>query len=259
MIVRSESAGPADESTGLLDINLQTLPPAQAARYLDLVPFDTFLTYVFAVLLNRAVDPVGRRHYRALAKAGTSRNGVVRDLLASGEFTRRYGSRQRAVQPVDDFINQTYQDVLGRWPDADGLATYRRIAGQWRGRGRVTANIIGSAEALRRGGGRMGRIASLQAYAGKARAFRLPLLGRWLRRRDAVRIRLDRIELGQQALRQELAALAERIEAGGAARHGGEAAIAPLDPSAAADPAAVDDWTYRSALRRARRLAMVGG
>lgn len=259
MIARSDSAGPTVESASLLDVNLQVLLPAQAARYLDLVPFDTFLTYVFAVLLNRAVDPVGRQHYRALAAAGTSRHGVVRDLLASGEFTRRYGSRQRAAQPVDDFINQTYQDVLGRWPDADGLATYRRIAARWRGRQRVTANIIGSGEALRRGGGRLGRIASLQAYVGKARAFRLPLLGRWLRRRNAVRIRLDRIELGQLALRHELAALAERIEAGGVARYDGEAAIAPLDPSAAADPAAVDDWTYRSALRRARRLAMVGG
>jgi hypothetical protein len=255
MIAQSDVVVTRPAAARLIDVNLHALPADEAARLLDAAPFDRFLDYAFTVLLNRAADPVGQRHYRALADGGKSRRAIVRDLLRSAEFTHRYGPRQRAAQPLDDFINQVYQDVLGRWPDADGLATYRRIGARYGGRGRVIANILQSAEGQRRGGGRLGRIASLQAFARYERLLRLPVLGAWLRRRDAARVRLERIELGQQALATQLARL--QLQAG-TASHAGEAALPPLDPAALADPAAVDAWAYRAALRRARRSAMLG-
>ena len=255
MIAQSDVTVTGPGAARLIDVNLHALPVDEAARLLDVVPFDQFLDYAFTVLLNRAVDPVGQRHYRALADGGKSRRAIVHDLLRSDEFTRRYGTRQRASQPLDDFINQVYQDVLGRWPDTDGLNTYRRIAARRGDRRRVIANVLQSAEGHRRGGGRLGRIASLQAFAHHERLLRLPLLGGWLRRNDAARIRLERLELGQKALATQLAQL--QLQAG-ATSHADEVALPPLDAAALADPAAVDEWTYRSALRRARRNAMLG-
>lgn len=258
MIAHSEFADQGAALTSLINIELHALPADEAARLLEVVPFERFLDYAFAVLLNRSVDPIGKRHYRALADGGKSRRAIVGDLLKSEEFIARYGARQQAAQPLDDFVNQVYQDVLGRWADAEGLNTYRIVAARRGGRRRVIANVLLSPEAQRRGGGRYGRITSLRVFARRELLLRLPLVGRWLRSRDEAEIRLERIELGQQELARRLGALQMQDKTLASADIAGDGAIAPLDADGRADQAVLDDWTYRTALRRARHDAMLG-
>lgn len=189
MINRSDEGAARD-----LSLDLWNVSPGGVGGLLDAVSVDSFLAYVFSVLLHREPDPSGSAHYRQRIMAGHSRQSVVRDLLASGEFVERYGALQRRQQPIENFINQIYQDVLGRWPDEAGMQTYVRIGNKWRGREKVERNILNSAEALQSGGGRLARVRGLQAYARQARTLRIPFIGERLRRHNEVVARLARIE-----------------------------------------------------------------
>lgn len=75
----------------------------------------------FREVLNRAPDPEGLRTYRdRLMYEGWSERDVVEQLQRSREA--------RAVD-ADEAITRAYREVLGRDPDANGLAHYRA---KWR-------------------------------------------------------------------------------------------------------------------------------
>jgi hypothetical protein len=73
----------------------------------------------YRAVLDREVDPVGRRSYtqRIVEQGWTA--AMVEDALRASEEYR--GAR------VDRFIHSAYQDVLRREADAAGLAHYRRL------------------------------------------------------------------------------------------------------------------------------------
>lgn len=72
-------------------------------------------------VLNRPADPEGLRTYRdRLMHEGWSERQVIEQLQRSGEA--------RSVN-ADEAIRRAYQEVLGRDPDASGLAHYRA---KWR-------------------------------------------------------------------------------------------------------------------------------
>ena len=285
MITRSDQGAARD-----LNLDLWNVHPAGVGGLLDAVSVDSFLAYAFSVLLHREPDPSGSAHYRQRIMAGHSRQSVVRDLLASGEFGERYGAQQRRQQPLEDFINQIYQDVLGRWPDEAGMQTYVRIGSKWRGREKVERNILNSAEALQSGGGRLARVRGLQAYARQARTLRIPFIGERLRRHNEIVARLARIEhrLATQPAAsslQQLLAAQVHVPAAPAPVHpvmSPQSASSDAAPVAAAEPAPApaavlrearidtldaatatklekDGWVFRVAVRDARRTASTAG
>lgn len=225
-----------------LDLDLWKIQLAEVGGLLEAVSIDSFLAYVFSVLLQREPDASGSDHYRRRIQQGHSRQSVVRDLLASGEFTERYGKSQRRRQPIDEFINQTYQDVLGRWPDEDGMQTYVRIGRKWRGRDKVERNILNSAEAMQSGGGRLARIRALQNYARQARTLRLPIIGTRLRRHNEIIARLARVEW-LLAMRPEPEVLhptaLQQLLASASQGHGQPRPVEPVMSLAPVQPASV--------------------
>jgi hypothetical protein len=193
------------------DIDLHRCPANQVSVLLDLVRFDRFLDYVYATLLKRKPDREGQVHYRELVRKGMTRTAIVRCLLRSREF--RVSSTEAVGLTVDEFVNRAYMDILGRWPDQNGLDTYRRMASKLKGRRRVLANLEASSEAVRRGGGRRARIKVLRSYAMTGWATRLLSVERWFASRRRLRQRLDRIALNQHLLAQQVASLREEVEA----------------------------------------------
>ncbi len=90
--------------------------PMYDPRTVDLV-----IQRAFRDVLGRAADPEGLRHYRQkLLREGWSERAMIVDLQRSREA--------RAVN-ADEAIRLAYREVLGRDPDAKGLAHYRA---KWR-------------------------------------------------------------------------------------------------------------------------------
>jgi hypothetical protein len=190
-------------------IDLRRYPVEQVGAFLDLVSFDSFLDYVYSVLLRRGPDRDGSRHYLALSRKGMARSTIVRRLLRSSEF--RLSSIDVPGLREDEFVSRVYQEILGRWPDQEGLDTYRRIATRRNGRKKVIANLLASDEALRKGGGRLARIESLRTYAAAGWPTRLPLLGRWFDGRRKRRQRFDRLALMQSLLAAQITQLRDEF------------------------------------------------
>ena len=167
-----------------IEIDLRRCPADQLGVWLEFVRFDCFLDYVYLTLLKRKPDREGQVHYRDLVRKGITRPAIVRRLLRSSEF--RVASVEAVGLTVDEFVNRAYRDILGRWPDQDGLDTYRRIASKLNGRRRVLADLRASGEAVRKGGGRLARIEILRRYAMAGWTAGLPVLGKWFARRNQI-------------------------------------------------------------------------
>lgn len=193
------------------NIELRDLPEDQVRPLLDIVSFNKFLEYTYLVLLKRKPDRAGRIHYNALVDSGLPRAAVVKQLLRSFEY--RSTSIEASGLSIDDFVNRVYQDVLGRWPDQNGLETYRRTARRLNGRRKIVAALRKSDEAIRKGGGRLARISGLRAYARAGWPLRLAVIGPWFAQGRARRQRLDRIELSQRYLAREVATLRQELNA----------------------------------------------
>lgn len=237
------------------DIDLRRCPADQIGILLDLVRFDRFLEYVYVVLLKRDPDREGLAHYRQLARGGVSRRVIVQRLLRSREY--RHSSIEAPGLPVDDFVNRVYQDILGRWPDEEGLATYRRIASKRNGRRKVVANLQVSGEAVRKSGGRLARIEALRAYARTGWSTRLPIAGRWFSRQRRIRQRFDQIALNQHLLAQQVANLREEMASLGAAEPFGF--ISEVQDGGETKGGERGDKIFENALIRARREKRIPG
>ena len=104
-----------------------------------------------------AVGPVGRLYRAYFLRApddqgltywtntGLPLEAVSEQFAASQEFRNRYG-------PLDDraFIVTAYRNVLGRDPDAGGLAHWLGVLGRGTGRGAVMLGFTNSPEFIRR-------------------------------------------------------------------------------------------------------------
>jgi hypothetical protein len=88
-------------------------PPRYTARAAEVI-----IQRAYQNVLVRPADPSGLRHYREkLMREGWGEQQVVEDLQRSAEA--------KAVKP-DEAIARAYREVLGREPDASGLANYRK-------------------------------------------------------------------------------------------------------------------------------------
>lgn len=186
------------------------LAPPSAAACLDLISHETFVRYAVRVLTGR--QPDSAELSVRVRSGGTQANladlaeraVLIGHLLASEEFQATHGRQALARLSAEDFIAKAYQDWLGRWPDADGLATYLRMERKLFGRRRVIAAISQSAEARKSGGGKAARIASLRQFRWRWLVARLPLIGPILVSQRLVDIRIRRIELAIQSMALKL-------------------------------------------------------
>ena len=260
----------------VLDIDLALVPANDASRFLDVVTDDAFLAYIFDVLLERAPDASGLRHYRLRLALGHDRRSVVVDLLASGEYRERAGLAGALADDHEAFVNRVYLDVLGRWPDPDGMATYARIAGKRRGRAKVLRDILRSPEAIRRGGGRHARIEGLAHYVRWAGVLRLAAFRTIWRRVSQARRQFARIELmllcqvGHIGQRPPWPAHIDQIDASAAPLHVvpevvqhqlaviDDPQIEQIDAETA-KKLEVDGFVFKVATRDARRKASIKG
>lgn len=187
---------------------LKKCPPGSLAPRLELVDFNGFLDFVYVTLLGRLPDPDGRKHYQALHASGLARSSIVRRLLRSKEHR---ASLPEASGSHEDFVRKAYQDVLGRWPDSEGHFTYCKMAVRWRGRRRVLMSLLKSGEALRKNDNRYGRILALRKYASRHRLERMPYFGRFLSIRHRGALRLDRIEIMNDAMVRQIKILRRKV------------------------------------------------
>lgn len=194
-----------------VDLDLRRCTASQAAALLDIVQLDRFLDYIYTTLLRRDPDREGRLHYRKLVREGLTRPAIVQRLLRSREY--KASSVEAAGLSAEEFVRRAYKDILGRSPDQDGLATYRRIAARRNGHRKVLSNLSASGEAVRKNGGRLARIEALRRYAAESWPTRLPGVGRWFAERRRLRQRIDRMALNQHLLAQEISSLRNEIGA----------------------------------------------
>ncbi len=95
-------------------------PPPVVVR-IDPRAVDAAIHRAFREVLNRSADPVGLRTYRdRIINQGWTEEQVIRHLQRSDEA--------RGIDATAA-ITRIYREVLGRDPDANGLAHYR---GKWR-------------------------------------------------------------------------------------------------------------------------------
>lgn len=115
--VRYETAPPPPQTVYVVPTPV-TPPPRP--RF-DPRAVDMLIHRAYRDVLNRAPDPEGLRLYRhRLINEGWSERDVIQHLQRSREA--------RAVS-ADEAIRRAYEEVLGREPDARGLAHYRS---KWR-------------------------------------------------------------------------------------------------------------------------------
>jgi SAM-dependent methyltransferase len=76
---------------------------SEDAALAQLGPDDRFVARAYELVLGRPADPDGLRHYAGALAAGAPRTGVLRALVLSDEFDRRYQTTvpQSGVIPVD--------------------------------------------------------------------------------------------------------------------------------------------------------------
>src|SRR5262249_10897420 len=75
----------------------------------------------YATYLHRAAEPMGRAAWVGALLNGASETTVAIAFLTSAEYTRTH-------QDATSFVNGVYADVLGRAPDAMGMALWPLVA-----------------------------------------------------------------------------------------------------------------------------------
>jgi N-acetylneuraminic acid mutarotase len=73
----------------------------------------------YQALLHRSVDAAGLAANLRLLQAGGGIEGVIFNIVTSTEYINDANANANVL-----FVDQAYQDLLGRQPDAGGLATY---------------------------------------------------------------------------------------------------------------------------------------
>lgn len=127
---------------------LDSNPWATVVRQIMFAPNSEYFRFqvelAYNLYLERTADPSGFSYYTEQWRTGKrSMEDLVAILVGSNEFYRISGGTP------DGFVNRVYFDILGRQPDAAGLAYYKNVAAN-RGRGSVARILLASNEALRK-------------------------------------------------------------------------------------------------------------
>ncbi len=97
----------------------------------------------YNVYLERSADPAGFSYFVGQWQSGAkSQEELVAFLVGSNEFYNRSGGT------ADAFVTRAYFDILGRQPDAAGLAYFKGVA-ERRGRGGMARVLLATGESLR--------------------------------------------------------------------------------------------------------------
>ncbi|HEY4042057.1 MAG TPA: DUF4214 domain-containing protein [Rhodopila sp.] len=97
---------------------------------------------LYGAALDRAPDVAGLESWTAMIDDGSvPLSQVATDFAASPEFISKYGSLSNAA-----FVNQLYENVLGRAPDAPGAQAWNNALSSGVSRGSVIIGFAESAE-----------------------------------------------------------------------------------------------------------------
>lgn len=77
---------------------------------------------VYQAVFGRVPEPAGLDFWVDLFRAGTPLSTITSNFVASPEFVLRYGAPAQTGTVTTSYIQQLYQNILGRAPDAAGFA-----------------------------------------------------------------------------------------------------------------------------------------
>jgi hypothetical protein len=103
------------------------------------------VTRLYSAYFLRSPDDDGLEFWVNRSRNGTRLYAISSTFAASSEFQRRYGSLTNA-----EFASLVYQNVLGRAPDASGLAYWTRQLDKGQTRGRMMVGFSESSEYIRK-------------------------------------------------------------------------------------------------------------
>lgn len=102
---------------------------------------------LYRVAFNRQVDDRGMKLWLERLNAGWTADRVGSELVASAEFTARYGTLDNA-----GFVDRIYRNALGRIGDQSGIAYWVGRLGAGLTRGQLLTTFANSGESRARGG-----------------------------------------------------------------------------------------------------------
>ena len=89
MLSREGDSGGLAYWTNALDSGTTTRAQVVAGFFNSAESRDLAIDALYAELLERPVDPVGRAAFRPMASTGTGNDQIIETILSSAEFTRR--------------------------------------------------------------------------------------------------------------------------------------------------------------------------
>jgi hypothetical protein len=95
-------------------------------------------------LLGRAPDPLSYEQWVSTLQNGTSLHDTASGFLGSGEFTSRFGAYTQLSN--QQFVEDLYQAVLRRPPDAQGLQNWTNALASGTSRADVAVALVTSQE-----------------------------------------------------------------------------------------------------------------
>ena len=102
---------------------------------------------LYQASFGRLPDAAGLTYWTGRLASGSSLERVALQFVASSEFQTRHGSLSNA-----EFVTWAYEDILGRQPDASGLAYWTRKLDGGQSRGAFVRAFSESTEYVRRTG-----------------------------------------------------------------------------------------------------------
>jgi SAM-dependent methyltransferase len=105
-----------------------------------------FLTQVYREILGRPVDTEGLTHFLPVLEAGQSRLEVILSLLRSEEFYQKTLWEHTTEEQNLAFLKESYQRLLGRPIDEEGLKRYGSFIRQGKKREEILFELISSDE-----------------------------------------------------------------------------------------------------------------
>jgi hypothetical protein len=100
---------------------------------------------LYSAYFLRPPDTSGLKFWVGRSRGGMRLYAISSNFAGSSEFTRRYGALTK-----EQFVQLVYQNVLGRAPDASGLAYWVRQLNNGSTRGRLMVGFSESSEYIRK-------------------------------------------------------------------------------------------------------------
>jgi hypothetical protein len=130
----------ASEGEALMPVK----PPVQTPSSAEVPANDSnasYITILYATLLERAPDSKGYQTWLKALNGGMSRTQITLDFLTCPEYAARHAS-----DPNEVFVTVLYATLLGRAPDASGLQSWLNLLNQGMSRNQVAKAFVNGAE-----------------------------------------------------------------------------------------------------------------